>query len=91
MDLEEGFEQDFNAKLEDSSPYEVRTEHVAGTSWVGGHADGSMHMRLQVAKVLVLLHNELLQGSTATLERLRRTAPGSTSSSRQQKALSLLS
>ncbi len=37
--------------------------------------------------MLVLLHNELLQGNLATLERLRRTAPASTSSSRQEKVL----
>ena len=39
----------------------------------------------QVAKVLVLLHNELLQGSSATLDRLRASAPASTSSSRHEK------
>ena len=40
---------------------------------------------LQVAKVLVLLHNELLQGSAETLERLRRQAPAGVSGSQQQK------
>ena len=40
---------------------------------------------LQVAKVLVLLHSELLQGCTDTLDRLRRQAPSGTSGSRQQK------
>ena len=39
---------------------------------------------LQVAKVLVLLHNELLQGSTEYLEQLRRQAPAGVSSSKQQ-------
>ncbi|CAL5222778.1 g5191 [Coccomyxa viridis] len=59
MDLEDSFESDFNAKLEDGSPYEV-------------------------AKVLVLLHNELLQGSAETLDRLRRQAPADVSGSKQQ-------
>ena len=39
---------------------------------------------LQVAKVLVLLHNELLQGSTECLERLRTQAPAGVSGSKQQ-------
>ena len=40
---------------------------------------------LQVAKVLVLLHSELLQGCTDTLDRLRRQVPSGTSGSQQQK------
>jgi hypothetical protein len=40
---------------------------------------------VQVAKVLVLLHFELLQGSTETLDRLRRQAPAGVSGSMQQK------
>ncbi len=34
--------------------------------------------------MLVLLHNELLQGSTETLDRLRRQAPADVSGSKQQ-------
>ena len=37
--------------------------------------------------MLVLLHNELLQGSCVTLERLRASAPATTSTSRQEKVL----
>ena len=35
--------------------------------------------------MLVLLHNELLKGSTETLDRLRRPAPAGVSGSMQQK------
>lgn len=35
--------------------------------------------------MLVLLHNELLQGCTDSLEKLRRLAPAGTSGSQQQK------
>jgi len=41
---------------------------------------------VQVAKVLVLLHNELLQGSAETLEKLRRLAPAGLCDSKKQKA-----
>jgi hypothetical protein len=39
----------------------------------------------QVAKELVALHNELLRGDTARLERLRRTAPAAPSASRREQ------
>lgn len=40
---------------------------------------------LQVAKELVALHNELLRGEGARLERLRRTAPAASSASRREQ------
>lgn len=42
-------------------------------------------LSLQVAKELVALHNELLRGEAARLERLRRTAPAASSASRREQ------
>lgn len=46
LDLEEGFEHDFNARLEDGSPYEVgsgsQTDAHILHVWL---ADGRVHMR----------------------------------------------
>lgn len=39
----------------------------------------------QVAKVLVLLHNELLSGIEATLNKLRQTAPVPPSASQRER------
>ena len=95
MDLEDSFESDFNARLEDGSPYEVSTtsldnsEHpsltLASSTRDVRHKIQGVLPAVQVAKVLVLLHYELLQGSTETLDRLRRQAPAGVSGSMQQK------